>query len=428
MNAFYDFYRRNPSELHFCSDNLIGIKSYTNSLILDLYDIFVSICYHDFYTKRDEYIDNSRRLELTVPVYNYEKLLAVLPLINDLVRYMTNGELWNVKLSFSKKIKSIISDKYDSENKEYDNLCLLSGGLDAFSGSIIEKNNKTIYVTTETNNTEVLNAKRIYENVLKNDDNVHVVIKKLQLERNGQYTQRTRTLFFLANSFIYADFYKINKIKMYENGVMSLNPTFFFRRFVTKTTHPKTIYLINRILNSLEIDFKVENPFMYFTKCEVIEKIPSKYLDYIKDTKTCSKHQGIPHFSNRRSGENHCGVCTACILRQISILNAKYMNLDVMYMVPYNISLFDDFLKYEKNIAKNDNYMKIKKSANYKYIEKKSLLEYYKTYSSLIEEGKIYKYLDLHPKYFEDIDYYANIEKMLKKFKKEIDVYIGEMT
>ena len=45
--------------------------------------------------------------------------------------------------------------------------------------------------------------------------------------------------------------FKISEIKMYENGIMSLNPKFYFRRVVTKTTHPKTMYLINKILNEL---------------------------------------------------------------------------------------------------------------------------------------------------------------------------------
>ena len=49
---------------------------------------------------------------------------------------------------------------------------------------------------------------------------------------------------------------------MYENGIMSLNPKFYFRRIVTKTTHPKTIYLINKILNELNINIKIINPYV----------------------------------------------------------------------------------------------------------------------------------------------------------------------
>ena len=36
-------------------------------------------------------------------------------------------------------------------------------------------------------------------------------------------------------------------------------------------------------------------------------------------------------------------------------------------------------------------------------------------------------YLDLNPKYFEEEDYFNRIEKMLKKFGKEIKKYLDSM-
>ena len=427
MNKFFDKFNINPYELHFDEHNMLEIGSYNDNLILDIYDLFVSICYHDFFTPRDENVDNAYKLKIIVPVYNYEKIEKILPIVCELVKYMTNGENWNIQIAKSLIEKKIDTGRLDLQTEKYNSICLLSGGLDAFSGAIAEKDNKTLYVTTQTNDTEVINARYIYERFLKNDNNRHIVINKYNLSDDVHYTQRTRTLFFIANAIIFAGYFKIHQIKMYENGIMSLNPKFYFRRIVTKTTHPKTIYLINKILNTLNINIKIVNPYMYLTKSEVLDNIPNDLKKEIKNTKTCSKNSGIQALSNRKSGETHCGLCTACILRQISTLNSGLSEYDCSYMLPSKLRSKNKIFEYEKKITKPNKEHLILKYANYKFIEKKSLLEYYERYLQLIRTKKIYNYLDLNPKYFEEEDYYIRIDRMLKKFGEEIENYLNNM-
>ena len=105
MNKFFDKYKRNPHELHFNEENMLEIGMYNNTLVLDLYDIFVSICYHDFFTPRDENVDNSNKLKITIPVNNYDILKKVIPKICELVTYMTNGEKWNICIEKSSNLK-----------------------------------------------------------------------------------------------------------------------------------------------------------------------------------------------------------------------------------------------------------------------------------------------------------------------------------
>lgn len=427
MNKFFDQFNKNPHELHFSEKNMLEIGSYSNDLVLDVYDLFVSICYHDFFTPRDENVDNGRKLKITVPIYNYDKIKKIIPDLYELVKYMTNGENWDIQIVKNEGVKKIDTGRLDLQTKKYNNVCLLSGGLDAFSGALAEKYNKTLYITTKTNDTEIINAEYVYKEFLMNDMNSHIIIDKYNLSKDTHYTQRTRTLFFLANAFIFADYFKISEIKMYENGIMSLNPKFYFRRVVTKTTHPKTIYLINKILNELNINIRIVNPYMYLTKSEVLNKIPDEYKKEIKNTKTCSKNHGIQALSNRKSGETHCGLCTACILRQISVLNSNLSEFDALYMLPSKLRTKDKIFKYESEISKSNKEHLVLKYANYKYIEKKSLLEYYERYYRLIENGEIYNYLDLNPKYFLETDYYERITLMLTKFKVEIEKYLNSM-
>lgn len=96
-------------------------------------------------------------------------------------------------------------------------------------------------------------------------------------------------------------------------------------------------------------------------------------------------------------------------------------------MLPSKLRTKDKIFKYESEISKSNKEHLVLKYANYKYIEKKSLLEYYERYYRLIENGEIYNYLDLNPKYFLETDYYERITLMLTKFKVEIEKYLNSM-
>lgn len=132
-----------------------------------------------------------------------------------------------------------------------------------------------------------------------------------------------------------------------------MNPSFEFRRRVTKTTHPRTLFYINQILKKIGLNIKVINPFQFKTKAEVINLIPDKWNDLIKITKTCSKMPGTLAFQNRKNSNCcHCGVCAACLLRQISMLSSKKDTLDSEYITPKNISSYAELLRLEKNMVK----------------------------------------------------------------------------
>ena len=138
---------------------------------------------------------------------------------------------------------------------------------------------------------------------------------------------------------------------------------------------------------------------------------------------------GTKAFQNfNGKGYNHCGICTACILRQISILNSKSNIEDVKYILPEEILSYKRILNYEKNNGDSHNQKEIKKYSSYRYIEKNSLIQYYNLYKRYIDNGKIYKYLNLSPKYFiNDADYIKKYNRMLKKFALEIEFYIKKM-
>lgn len=427
--SYYDTLNRHPYEDHFDNSNLVYITNYSNSIILDLVDTLFSICYYDFYTQRNE--DSGKSINLEIPVINIKKFDKIKKTLNDLIKFMTNGENWNISFKKCNSNKKISLPLQLPLHLNYNSIALLSGGLDALAGASQEKNNNTIFVTYASNNIEKNKAINSYNNYISKycPNSTHVIINKKNIKDKIHLTQRTRSLIFLSSCFIYADYFKIDKIKIYENGIMTLNPTFFFRRKVTRTTHPKTLYLINNILEDLNINFRVINPFNYLTKAEVIDLIPEDWDSLIQETKTCSKMPGTKAFQNfNGKGFNHCGICTACILRQISILNSKKHNKDVKYILPEKILNHSSIIQYETDNGDTTNMKKIKKYSSYRYIEKNSLIQYYTLYKKAIESGSIYKYLNLNPKYFQnDKNYIKKYNKMLKKFAYEIEKYIKRM-
>ena len=420
-------FENNPFLLHYGDDNLLDINEYENTTILDFFDLISYICYTDFYTPRDEDVNNKHKLTICVPVNNLEKFKTIKEDLEILLKYMTNGEIWNINFKKQDEIKKLIREQRTIEEKiEYNSVCVLSGGLDSMAGSVIEKDNSTLFITYETNPIEVNNANIVYENLIKNDYNKHIVVKKMYLEQDEHYTERTRSLIFIASSLIYADYYGIEQIKIYENGIMSLNPKFNFSRRVTKTTNQKTLYLLNKILSKLGINIKIINPFKYKTKADIVSIIPKEYDDYIiYSTRTCSKNAGIRHFRNKNKGNFHCGICIACLLRQIGMIynNRK----DTAYLLPENQIVLKEIQRYEISISKNKNYENDRKAAVYKFNEKRSLIEYYKQFYKKIDDGTIYNYLDLKKDYYEDDNWKEKIEEMLNKFKCELKKYFSQL-
>lgn len=422
--SYYDTYKKHPYQDHFDKNNLLNIAYYDNTVILDLIDTFFSICYYDFYTKRIE--DSNKTIKLCIPVNNIEKFNKIIPILNKLIKFMTNGENWEITFSLNKTQKCIKQNTQLSLEPEYNSIALLSGGLDALSGAGQEVNNNTIFVTFATNRIEKNKAIFSYNNYISRmcTNSSHRIINKKNLKYTTQLTQRTRSLIFIASCLIYADYYNINKIKIYENGIMTLNPSFFFRRKVTRTTHPKTLFLINDIFKELDINIEIINPFNFFTKKEVIDLIPKEWDELIINTKTCSKMPASKAFFNHNSqGYCHCGICAACILRQISIYNSTKKDLDVNYIVPINILNLNKLENYELTSGISSDMSYIKDLCRYRYIEKKSLIEYYKLFQKNITNGEIYRYLNLHPAYFKNKDYRRKYDKMLHNFSLEIENY-----
>ena len=161
----------NPFLLHYGDDNLLDINEYENTVVLDFFDTIAYICYTDFFTPRDEDVNNKHRLTINIPVNNFEKFNSIKEDMERLLKYMTNGEKWCINFENQNKVKKLMREQRCINDKiDYNSVCVLSGGLDSMAGSVLEKNNKTLFITYETNPIEVNNSNNIYENLVKNKE------------------------------------------------------------------------------------------------------------------------------------------------------------------------------------------------------------------------------------------------------------------
>ena len=190
-----------------------------------------------------------------------------------------------------------------------------------------------------------------------------------------------------------------SKIKIYENGILSLNPS-FSRRFVTKTTHPQVFGDINRMLTHLGSKIKLEHPCLFMTKGQMLQQIDPSFMPSVQGAMTCGANRQNRYFDNTHN--RHCGACVPCILRQISVCSVKLPGLqDAEYDSAHNLD-------------------------HGNHSEYKSSLAYFKTFATKIRKKEIRAHLDLHPQNYSENDYEEKTSKMLNDFKDEVDLFLLE--
>jgi 7-cyano-7-deazaguanine synthase in queuosine biosynthesis len=207
-------------------------------------------------------------------------------------------------------------------------IVLFSGGLDSFAGSIQELvvNNKSIALVTHRSSTKMASAQmRLIDELRKRVSAsriLHIPVWATVDENLAKEpTHRTRSFLFAALGSVTAHLFDIDRIKFFENGVMSLNlppVAQVVGARATRTTHPQTLHGFRSLISALlGREFDVVNPFVWMTKTEVVASIAANgFADLIRDTRSCARVHDMTTFNP------HCGHCSQCIDRRFSVLAA----------------------------------------------------------------------------------------------------------
>lgn len=201
-----------------------------------------------------------------------------------------------------------------------DSVVLLSGGLDSFAGvlDLVAKGRKPFAVTQTVRGDA---EKQRHLAALVGDGLLH-----LQLNHNTEVpdpenppTQRARSIIFLSYGIfaattlrLYHDGYRV-PLFICENGFISLNPPLTGLRLgslSTRTSHPVVLALLQRVLDAAGLRIRLENPYAYRTKGELLGACGDQALlrRHAHETTSCGRF--------KRFGYKHCGRCLPCLIRR----------------------------------------------------------------------------------------------------------------
>lgn len=372
-----------------------------NSIVLDLVNVFCAVYIADICTRRAA---KRRKICVSAPVSieNLQIWNSCSGLIIKLLKFVTEGDNdeWGIDFSpiqYQLPHKQLILEGLDT--RVFDNVSLLSGGLDSFCGIYDNQiNGKTaLYCGYKTNVIDASYISKVYSfaKEVKTDSEL-CLFEKVNANKITP-TQRTRSLLFFSLACFCAVWKNLSVINVHENGIMTLNPS-FESRGTTKTTHPKTVYLYQELLRHLGLNINIENPFLFFTKGEMVMNLPQHFREQIENTRSCSR--SLQDIRYRRKGISSCGTCVPCLLRKISLAAYDMEEYDHDYFVPYD----GDF---------NDN-------------EYNSAFSYYERFSRAIDNETILANLEIRKSFYLEDDYLEKTNSLLVRFNRELKTFFDK--
>lgn len=227
---------------------------------------------------------------------------------------------------------------------DVEQVVMFSGGLDSLAGAIdetINQKRKTLLVSHRptAKNNRILNTliREISNRADPGLEPMSVKIRaSLQEKAAREYTQRTRSFLFASFGVALAKMLRLDSLRFYENGVISLNLPICAQVVgsrATRTTHPRVLAGFEKLFSLIgELPFTVENPFLWKTKAEVIKVITDAgFGSSIAESVSCA------HTWERKNTVTHCGTCSQCLDRRIAILAADAEKFDPLDSYKYDV-------------------------------------------------------------------------------------------
>jgi 7-cyano-7-deazaguanine synthase in queuosine biosynthesis len=146
-----------------------------------------------------------------------------------------------------------------------------------------------------------------------------------------ELSSRSRGLLYIATAVYLAAAHGASRVLLPENGQLAVNLPLTQSRPAacsTRSVHPRTLDLLNRLIITLGGDVTVVNPLGELTKGEVCELALEAGLssETLYSTVSCSHP---PHNRNAQL-PFHCGYCYACLVRRAGLRHALGID-DTLY-------------------------------------------------------------------------------------------------
>jgi len=274
----------------------------------------------------------TREIDLYIPVFNIAKWNKSKQLLEKMLNFLS-GDKWRLFFRSTDSCYISLFPPFQQRlTQELDCVCLFSGGMDSFIGSadLLSSGRKPLLISHywdtltpsyQQNCISSLNDEYGDNNIKQ--AKAHVGFNNdLFPQEEPENTLRARSfLFFSLAVLASTGINNPSEIFIPENGLISINVPLTQLRLAslsTRTTHPFYMARFQELLDNLEIDSILINPYKFKTKGEMArECINQEFLKKnLKYTISCSSPG-----KGRYAGEaqKHCGHCVPCIIRQSSI-------------------------------------------------------------------------------------------------------------
>lgn len=225
-------------------------------------------------------------------------------------------------------VKSPWFDFQPDDGWQADRVLMFSGGLDSFAGAleeVMEQRNRVALVS-HFSATKIAPVQRKLAQAIAEKEGYRSVRHfpmQIQLKRgtHREPTHRSRSFLFAVLGLVTAMSFRRDRVSFHENGVVSLNlPPVgnVLGARATRTTHPRVLDGFSKIFSqAFGLEFRVDNPFFWRTKTEVIQTIDRLGMaDFVRVTSSCADTH------NRTLQHPHCGRCSQCVDRRVAALAA----------------------------------------------------------------------------------------------------------
>lgn len=258
----------------------------------------------------------TREFELCIAVAEPEFWSTQVPTLRELLSFLTTDR-WHLTfvpgaLYPEQPPKPVYPD--------HDSVVLFSGGLDSFTGALgLVAQGRSPYAVSQSVRGDVKKQRSLA--ALFGSAMSH-----LQLNHNtkipdpeSQPSQRARSIIFFAYGILVATTLRKHvdgthiPLFVCENGFIALNPPLTGSRLgslSTRTCHPVVLSLLQRTFDAADIRVRLENPYAYQTKGEMLLGAirQDDLQQHAHETTSCGRF--------KRYGYRHCGRCVPCLIRR----------------------------------------------------------------------------------------------------------------
>ncbi|WP_439630596.1 winged helix-turn-helix domain-containing protein [Gemmata sp.] len=281
-----------------------------------------------------------RRLRFVIPVRDPERwrrpevqlaLVAALEFLTD-----DQYEFAFVLAADPARPDRYLTDTVAPGGTEFEEVALFSGGLDSLCGAVEEVlvAGRRVALVSHRSATRVTGRQGALSAALaarapdprRRPLHVGVTVNKGS-NLNREFTQRSRLFVFASVAAVVARQVGLDRVTFYENGCTSLNLPVspeLIGASASRTTHPQSLARIGTFFTHLfGTRFAVRNPCQLLTKAQMLERLRARdHADLCALTCRCGSVWA------RFKHHPHCGRCSQCVERRVSVLAAGLTDAD----------------------------------------------------------------------------------------------------